>query len=827
MTLPTLPQDLLGPPITQGYEPSIVPSMFLQTRHRPPFSSIIINEMLTDPRVLYGLFILKGPLSADAKVSVICDDPTVEKYLKDFLNRFWATAVMDTLSAIEWGFSVSECLYEQDPTTGIVSFQKTAFIHPLDCHLVVDHGQVCGVNLRHRNDPKNTGHVTYIGMPKIFVHVHDRKFNRYYGKSRLFNAFIPWWEMWSEGGYRDIRRLWYYKNSFEGGTMRFPLGNTRLPDGRIIDNRELARDIVTKRRTGGVLTLPSTVQGDSNSPAWDYQPPTSPGAPDGLLDYGELLRGEIFEGLGIPLEIVQSSGNQGFGSSTGRQVPMDAFYCVLQDLLQAIVNDLKVLATFLVKMNFGPVPFDMIPEKLKDQSSPENNGNQFQDENQNPKSKEEVEAASKDSEESVDDHDSKVSGFLKSRSKRQPFQMADAPTTPAGSHWVTIGGSAKDGKEHVGGFKVCLDGDGKIIKGGPSALRGTHVSDSKNALNKLYSPKHTPDVPDDHPEERRSHGLPHPTSKMAEVLRRLVGPDAEHQSGFMDILKEVHAEHKADIASRKQTAGDATVADSKAKSTTKRKANSDQYDHYLGKSGFTDSRLDPEEMKKAIQEGVDSGTLKTNQDVQRALASSAKDHDKKLKSGKNLKDADGNDTQLPHDTLRQWLKGKYAKSGGGTRTSVESKIRETAASTGINEKDLKLAADDLWTAKYSDMERRNRILSDIAQAHGLDKKRLHGEKGAEDAASIEGLDKAAQSISFEYPELGIDRDDTNAADKLFQLIQKGPEKLPLKSSDEFMQEVLQYMGADEDDQFTEKPIDHPDILNAALNRVNQGIYQDF
>jgi hypothetical protein len=291
----------------------------------------------------------------------------------------------------------------------------------------------------------------------------------------------------------------------------------------------------------------------------------------------------------------------------------------------------------------------------------------------------------------------------------------------------------------------------------------------------------------------------------------------------MDVLKEVHSEHKADLASRRQTAGEAAVKESKAKASVKRRYNPDRFDEFVDKANFTDSRLNRDELRKVIQKHVDRGILRTNQDVERAIGSIAKSHEKEIKSGKSLVDKKtGEDRMLPHHTAESWLSGKKE-----TRTSFEANLKSTAATTGINERDLKQAADDLWASKYAEMERRNQILSDIKKQHGITAKDVSGERGSEDSDSIQGLDDVAAQVAAEYPELGIERTDNDAADKLFHLIQKGPEKLPLKSSDEFMQEVLQSMGAEDGDPFEEKPIDHPDILNAALNRINQGIYGEF
>lgn len=388
---PATPEQLLQESPAKDYEPKgyYGVSSFLGTG-RPPFNSGVISAMLTDPRVIYGLWLLKGPIVCNAHVKVECDDETIKQFVIDQINRVWSNLeIVKVLKAIEWGYSGCEVLYREKD--GLVQIDTFRDFHTPDVKPVVKDGTAIGMTVRNPGAQQDV----YLGFPKSILHLHWRERNRFYGLSRLFGAHVPWWEIWSDGGYRDIRRLWFYKNAYEGGILRHPPGSSQTAEGALKANRDIGRELIEKKRAGGLLTLPNTPSGESGGYAWDYEPPAANPAPEGLLEYGAVLRDEILEALGIPPEVIASGGDQGFGSSTGRQVPQLAFYSILQELFQWFLTDLDVCVLRpLTEANYGlgSAVYDLLPFKLSEdvesgdagsELQPENfNGNQFQNENQ-------------------------------------------------------------------------------------------------------------------------------------------------------------------------------------------------------------------------------------------------------------------------------------------------------------------------------------------------------------------------------------------------------------------------------------------------------------
>jgi len=238
----------------------------------------------------------------------------------------------------------------------MLSFDNLHDFYPPDCCAVTMQGGLVGTEI-------NSGNLKefYIGIPKVFWHVHARDQKKFYGVSRLFGAYAAWWEIWTEGGARDIRRLWFYRNAFDGGIMRYPTGYTQIENGGRINNRDLALEMLAKKRAGGYLVFPNQTGSDGRQ-VWEYEQPSSASAPPGMAEYMVFLTNEELEGLGIPPEVVEGGGG-GLGAATGRKIPMIAFYSSLQQIVDYLIGDIRVqILDFLIKLNFGKLhEYEIVP----------------------------------------------------------------------------------------------------------------------------------------------------------------------------------------------------------------------------------------------------------------------------------------------------------------------------------------------------------------------------------------------------------------------------------------------------------------------------------
>lgn len=365
---------------TYDYDPTahIGRPIYGLLHHRPAFTMNSVDMMLLDARVQLGLNLIKGPIHAYTQFysqeeaqnpaihmlvmqqadrfhyTVETEDEEVGEFVLRTLKRFWTNGVIKALTAIEWGFSGSEVIYERGQETRI-EYKDLRCLNVFDVRPVTYRGGLVGMDIQNA-----TMSTKYLGIPKAFWHVHCRESHPFYGKSRLHGAWGAFWEMWSESGARDIRRTWFHRCAYDGGSMRYPIGKSAIPGGGSISNRDIALEMMAKKRTGGYLVMPNQII--NGVPAWEYDPPSGSQTPEGVMQYPEDLRKEILEGMGIPPEIIEGGGG-GLGAATGRMVPMLAYQSTLKMLTEAVINDFKSqVMDYLIMLNWGRLPsYNIIP----------------------------------------------------------------------------------------------------------------------------------------------------------------------------------------------------------------------------------------------------------------------------------------------------------------------------------------------------------------------------------------------------------------------------------------------------------------------------------
>ena len=386
---------------TKGYSG---PGTTFPLRHfinvnRPIFyRGMYVPQMLSDPRVSFGVKLIKGPILSKAKFIVETQNEEVHDFLVRQIVRFWIKGAPISLDSIIYGFSGSEIIYKFNQEKQIIDFHKLKAIHASDVkpyvHIEKDELVAMEVSkIKHRAGAEGKTKV-YVKKPKFFWSVHDRTYNRLYGRSRLEGAFVPWYEIWMQRGYRSIRQMWFYKNAYRSCLLRVPKGSTKDENGNEVANMKLAAEMADRFVTGSSLILPKEPDGQND---WEFEPAVGIPVPDGLLEYGEILGDEIWEGLGIPPEVVSADGT---GAFAGRRIPQQAFYSVLQEIInEHIIDADEQIFQPLVNLNFGPVDYEINTISLLDTLQEEEMGlitgksgdedQKIEDRNSNPHNKNE------------------------------------------------------------------------------------------------------------------------------------------------------------------------------------------------------------------------------------------------------------------------------------------------------------------------------------------------------------------------------------------------------------------------------------------------------
>jgi len=316
-----------------------------------------IEEMLRDPQVQFGNQILRAPIYG-ARWQIRCDDQRAAEWLDDTLARFWEVDIDKALDMLIWGAAGGELAWKLNARAGLIEYDHLRDVYFTDMRPLESSGQLVGLSVHNVPDHSRC----WLYKPRFFWVANNPKSGQFYGRSRLWAAKMPWAEKRGRKGAVDTRRLWFFKNAFGGGIIRFPEGITVMPDGTERNNQEIAREIIEKAETGHVMGLPSTKDENGNF-LWEYMPPTVNGDPAKLLEYPQALDNEILLAMGIPPEVV-TAAQQGSGWS-GRSVPFVVFLAsedrIVDTLLRAITDCVLIPG---VEANFGKVPFQIKPVSL-------------------------------------------------------------------------------------------------------------------------------------------------------------------------------------------------------------------------------------------------------------------------------------------------------------------------------------------------------------------------------------------------------------------------------------------------------------------------------
>ncbi len=366
-----LKQQLVGTQVTADYTPQAMGGYWTQSSRLPLFTHWWIPRMLHDQRIQFGLYLIKGPLLSQLEWDIEGATGKVRDFVEKSLTRFWRFSASKAYNAVEWGYSASECMYDIDE--GNISFHSIKWLHPYDTRVVTKHGQKVGISVR--RVPGRGNEKVYIGGAKCLWHIHQREYHPWYGRSRLYGSFQPWNEFWTDGGAKDIRRLYYHKYAFNGDVIYYPVGAPPTPEGGtpVTSNKEIARSIVEKRKTGGTVTFPNQRNPDTGEAEWRIEPAQAgPGSTD-ILQYHSDLKMEMLEGLGVPPEIAHAA-EVGSGWS-GRSIPLVGFLNSLQPLANWLIYDFnEQCLKETVRLNFGDAAtrYEIVPRNLMDSFSEDN-----------------------------------------------------------------------------------------------------------------------------------------------------------------------------------------------------------------------------------------------------------------------------------------------------------------------------------------------------------------------------------------------------------------------------------------------------------------------
>jgi len=345
-------------PVTAAYTVPPPPSAALRIDELPPFTLHTADLMRFDPQVRIGVAARNGLLMA-AEVEVAAADERVAAFVQRQWDRIWKSSAHVLTKAKLYGFLPCEVMYREGERPGMIEFDSLIDRHPRDARVLSRDARTVGFSLASKNDQR-----LKLLAPKALVCTYDAAFGGAYGVSLLERAYPPWYEKWMNGGAKKTLRLRMIKDAYLGDIFWYSPDRTlQLPSGKVVSWREIARDILEARLSGGAMTLPLMYDRDGNK-LFDYTPPQDVGGATPIFQWKTDLDREIWKALEVPPEILEAGG---VGSGyAGRSIPFTIALAAVDVEFSEIVRcvDRDILRP-VTQLNFGAEPaYELKPRPL-------------------------------------------------------------------------------------------------------------------------------------------------------------------------------------------------------------------------------------------------------------------------------------------------------------------------------------------------------------------------------------------------------------------------------------------------------------------------------
>jgi hypothetical protein len=363
---------------TAQYRPQVVGGDWygMALDGRPYFTLREADRMRKDPQCQFAMRILRAPLYRVASLtSVETDNPRAGRFALTQFRNIWEHSLRRMLtSSFTYGPAVGETTYRV--SRGQIVFDRWDDIHPRDAMPLEwlrgkRKGQFAGIRVKGGTNDSNPsawskGGAFDLQAPHAFWYSGETEYGAYWSRPRLAGMFEPWLEKRGRHGAVDCRRLWFKKGAFSGGSMRYPLGFTEVDNGdgtsSSINNQDIAREIVEKFESGGILALPNVVDTKGNY-VWIFEPPKSGGEVGNIIEYPKQLDREILIGAGVVPEMVEAA-TVGSGYS-GRSIPAQVFMSSEDEIAQLLIDCIdRQQVRNMVKANFGNVRYRLRAKSL-------------------------------------------------------------------------------------------------------------------------------------------------------------------------------------------------------------------------------------------------------------------------------------------------------------------------------------------------------------------------------------------------------------------------------------------------------------------------------
>lgn len=825
-------------PKTAGYV-SIAAQYQLRPRDLPPLGFDQIRSMLLDPAVRLGLQMRIAPICGveiaynagngpDGKPKwvpgVLAKRPEVGEFVRRQLARIWTHGLEEILSAQVWGWSAGEVMLRAT-SRGTVEIDYLLGRHAIDTRALIRRGSLVGTRVMRVQNGHSNSNVD-LEFPKSWFHSYRPEAGAFYGQSILLGAYSPWADKAFQGGATDVRRLFMHADAYGGKDMTYPDGVT-IVNGQEVSNRDLALQIIEQLQAGGVTARPAVFDGNGNE-LWKLTRATVASNPAHILQFPKDLDTEIYHGLEIPDDVIESET----GAWAGKRIPMAAFYNSLDLWVMAIIGTLtEQLLEPLVMLNFGRAEEFSVTHKPLGQQAMEQQGDAGQGQGSQQPGQSNPQQPS--------------AGNPQQQYQAGPQQPGMPPQQRMGLDPVeAVGHGVLNAAELVQAAREVIDSRGvarMASMGQPHSFSSTQFDLPGEICAKIQSMQSrinpsdlAPDGLELQPHITVKYGLHTDDPEEVRSAAMLHDPVAVTFGKCTIFPGEEHDVVKVDVESNGLRDLNQRLSDTLPHTDTHPGYKPHATIAYV-RSGLGEriaSTLNDLEGAVAVFDRVTfSDKLRNHHSIPligRSKRFSADPAGAKWvtiggRRDGNDKHAGGFPVQLDENGIvlkggPKGLRGKHVSkivshfkrmrnTPAAKAKRAESMVKKQAKSWDMSPDQYRQFVDQIWKDKADEHKTRESAKADARKSLGVtagDVRRLEEQGFDYGSGKIKGLDTVGRELATQYPELnwgggygddaGKDVDDTDYDAKVWELLKEGKVALPAKDSPEFHQEVDEYLN---------------------------------
>lgn len=325
--------------------------------------SISLNTyklMRKDVQIQMGLKVIKYPIKA-MKWWAESEDKDRQVFINFSLKRVWKSMMTVLLNGLDFGYSVSEKIWEvkdieikrKENGKEIIAYKGQAVLlkklkdpDPSTITIKEDsNGDFDGFVQK-----KPDGGEITVDAKKSFVFTNEKEFGNLYGKSLLNYPYQYWY--WATMMYQFLNR-YFERRGTPPVFAQAPPGKTEMSDGTTMDNLVLARKMGESLTESSVVVLPSSVYEDKGGiKKWDLKYLSDDQRGDMFMKYIVHLNGMKLRGLFVPERIVIQDTEMGAKAVASEHVKI--FLMGLEGLIDSIIDHIeKYIIPQLLLYNFG------------------------------------------------------------------------------------------------------------------------------------------------------------------------------------------------------------------------------------------------------------------------------------------------------------------------------------------------------------------------------------------------------------------------------------------------------------------------------------------